>query len=205
MDDLFPTVCVGLVLKMLKFPDGSTRIVCQGQYRARLVERRPDRAVPHRRGRALRGDRRGGGRARRPGAPRQPVLPADGRPEPADPRGAPGRRDEHPRAGPAGRPARPRACRSRSRRSRALLGEINVRARLERLGQYLSRQLAVLELSTKIQEQVGIGDHQGPARPLPPPADQGDPGGAGRERGRQPRAQRALGADQEGRAARPRC
>ena len=36
-----------------------------------------------------------------------------------------------------------------------LLGEINVRARLERLGQYLSRQLAILELSTKIQEQVG--------------------------------------------------
>ena len=37
----------------------------------------------------------------------------------------------------------------------SLLGEINVRTRLERLGQYLSRQLAVLELSTKIQEQVG--------------------------------------------------
>src|SRR5271155_4648894 len=37
----------------------------------------------------------------------------------------------------------------------SLLGEINVKARLERLGQYLSRQLAVLELSTKIQEQVG--------------------------------------------------
>src|SRR4029077_9072190 len=36
-----------------------------------------------------------------------------------------------------------------------LLGEVNVRARLERLGQYLSRQLAVLELSTKIQEQFG--------------------------------------------------
>src|SRR4051812_44083005 len=32
MEDLYPTVCVGLVLKMLKFPDGSTRIVCQGQY-----------------------------------------------------------------------------------------------------------------------------------------------------------------------------
>ncbi len=48
MDDLFPTVCVGLVLKMLKFPDGSTRIVCQGQYRARLDQRRPDRTVPNR-------------------------------------------------------------------------------------------------------------------------------------------------------------
>ena len=44
MDDLFRSVCVGLILKMLKFPDGSTRIVCQGQYRARLVgRRRPSR------------------------------------------------------------------------------------------------------------------------------------------------------------------
>ena len=38
MNDLYPTVCVGSVLKMLKFPDGSTRVVCQGQYRARLIE-----------------------------------------------------------------------------------------------------------------------------------------------------------------------
>src|SRR5439155_15092390 len=36
-DDLYPTVCVGSVLKMLKFPDGSTRIVCQGLFRAKLV------------------------------------------------------------------------------------------------------------------------------------------------------------------------
>ncbi len=38
MTDLYPTICVGTVLKMLKFPDGSTRIVCQGQTRARLVK-----------------------------------------------------------------------------------------------------------------------------------------------------------------------
>ena len=106
MDDLYPTVCVGSVLKMLKFPDGSTRIVCQGLFRARLVEDRPDRALPDRPGRALGGHRRGRGRARRPGASRQPALPADGRPEPAGARGAAGRRDEHARAGPAGRPAR---------------------------------------------------------------------------------------------------
>ena len=36
-----------------------------------------------------------------------------------------------------------------------LLGELNVRVRLEKLGQFLSRQLAVLELSSKIQAQVG--------------------------------------------------
>ena len=37
LGDLYPIVCVGTVLKMLKFPDGSTRIVCQGLTRARLV------------------------------------------------------------------------------------------------------------------------------------------------------------------------
>jgi ATP-dependent Lon protease len=38
MGDLYPTISVGNVLKMLKFPDGSTRIVCQGMFRAKLVE-----------------------------------------------------------------------------------------------------------------------------------------------------------------------
>src|SRR6476469_9855334 len=33
--DLYPTICVAQVLKMLKFPDGSTRIVAQGLRRAR--------------------------------------------------------------------------------------------------------------------------------------------------------------------------
>src|SRR5687768_16748730 len=33
--DLYPTICVAHVLKMLKFPDGSTRIVAQGLRRAR--------------------------------------------------------------------------------------------------------------------------------------------------------------------------
>src|SRR5438552_3859544 len=32
LSDLYPTVCVGSVLKMLNFPDGSTRIVCQGLF-----------------------------------------------------------------------------------------------------------------------------------------------------------------------------
>ena len=73
IDDLYPTVCVGSVLKMLKFPDGSTRIVCQGMFRARLDRDRPDRAVPGRPDRAAGGRGRGGGRARRPGPPRQPA------------------------------------------------------------------------------------------------------------------------------------
>src|SRR3954452_5575491 len=36
-----------------------------------------------------------------------------------------------------------------------LLAEIDVRVRLEQLGQFLSRQLAVMELASKIQSQVG--------------------------------------------------
>ena len=37
-DDLYPVFCVGTILKMLKFPDGSTRVVMQGLSRARLIE-----------------------------------------------------------------------------------------------------------------------------------------------------------------------
>jgi len=37
-DDLFPHVTVATVLKMLKFPDGSTRIICQGLRRAKIAE-----------------------------------------------------------------------------------------------------------------------------------------------------------------------
>ena len=36
-DDLHPTLCVAVILKMLKFPDGSTRLVSQGTRRAKLV------------------------------------------------------------------------------------------------------------------------------------------------------------------------
>ena len=54
LDDLYPTVCVGSVLKMLKFPDGSTRIVCQGLFRARLRRGRQARALPDRPDRAAR-------------------------------------------------------------------------------------------------------------------------------------------------------
>ena len=102
----------------------------------------------------MRGRRRGGGRARCARASREPVFSADGRPEPADPRGASGRGDQH------REPGRLADLLASSlpftiEEKQSLLGEINVRARLERLGQYLSRQLAILELSTKIQEQVG--------------------------------------------------
>ena len=184
---------------MLKFPDGSTRIVCQGLFRARLVDGRAGRALPGRPGRAAGGRRRGGGRARRAGAPRQPPVPADGRPEPAGARGAPGRRDEHAGAGPAGRPAglEP-AVHDR--------GEAEAAGRDQRPGPAREARpvpVAAARRARAVEQDPGAGrlrDHQGPARPLPPPADQGDPGGAGRGRGREPRARRALGAAEGGQA-----
>jgi ATP-dependent Lon protease len=38
LEDLFRTACAAAVLRMLKFPDGSTRIVVQGMARARIAE-----------------------------------------------------------------------------------------------------------------------------------------------------------------------
>jgi ATP-dependent Lon protease len=38
VEDLHEVLCVGSILKMLKFPDGSTRVVVQGLHRARLEE-----------------------------------------------------------------------------------------------------------------------------------------------------------------------
>jgi ATP-dependent Lon protease len=153
-DDLYPTACVGLVLKMLKFPDGSTRIVCQGQYRARLVsvvqtepylvgEVEPyeevveegvelDALVHH----VNRFFQRMVDQSQQ--IPEELQVAAINTREPG-------------RLADLLASSLPFTIEEKQ----SLLGEINVRARLERLGQYLSRQLAVLELSTKIQEQVG--------------------------------------------------
>jgi ATP-dependent Lon protease len=154
MTDLFPMVCVGLILKMLKFPDGSTRIVCQGQYRARLtsvVQTEPyligqiepceevvesgvelDALVHH----VNRFFQRMVDQSQQ--IPEELQVAAINTREPG-------------RLADLLASSLPFTIEEKQ----SLLGEIDVRARLERLGQYLSRQLAVLELSTKIQEQVG--------------------------------------------------
>jgi ATP-dependent Lon protease len=152
--DLYPIVCVGLILKMLKFPDGSTRIVCQGQYRARLtslVQTEPyligriepcdevveagvqlDALVHH----VNRFFQRMVDQSQQ--IPEELQVAAINTREPG-------------RLADLLASSLPFTIEEKQ----SLLGEINVRARLERLGQYLSRQLAILELSTKIQEQVG--------------------------------------------------
>jgi ATP-dependent Lon protease len=154
LKDLYPIVCVGLILKMLKFPDGSTRIVCQGQYRARLVEvvqTEPyvigriepceeivesgvelDALVHH----VNRYFQRMVDQSQQ--IPEELQVAAINTREPG-------------RLADLLASSLPFTIEEKQ----LLLGEINVRARLERLGQYLSRQLAILELSTKIQEQVG--------------------------------------------------
>nr|WP_197491133.1 endopeptidase La [Planctomyces sp. SH-PL62] len=154
MNDLFPTICVGTVLKMLKFPDGSTRIVCQGQTRARLVnvvqtepyligEVEPleeideggvevDALVHH----VNRLFQRMVDQSQQ--IPEELQVAAMNTHEPG-------------RLADLLASSLPFSIEERQ----MMLGEVNVRLRLERLSQFLSRQLAVLELSTKIQEQVG--------------------------------------------------
>src|SRR5262245_7871328 len=152
--DLYPIVCVGLILKMLKFPDGSTRIVCQGQYRARLVE--VVQTDPYVIGRIEPCEDivEGGveldalvhhvNRFFQRMVDQSQQIPEELQVAAINTR-EPGRLAD----------LLASSLPFTIEEKQSLLGEINVRARLERLGQYLSRQLAILELSTKIQEQVG--------------------------------------------------
>ncbi len=152
--DLYPIVCVGLILKMLKFPDGSTRIVCQGQYRARLVS--VVHTKPYLVGRIEPCEEvvEGGveldalvhhvNRFFQRMVDQSQQIPEELQVAAINTR-EPGRLAD----------LLASSLPFTIEEKQSLLGEINVRARLERLGQYLSRQLAILELSTKIQEQVG--------------------------------------------------
>jgi ATP-dependent Lon protease len=153
-DDLYPVFCVGSILKMLKFPDGSTRVVIQGISRARLLE-----VVQE-----------------------TPYLV--GRVEPLDERDEPGvevdalvhhvtglfdRMVEQSGQVPEELQVAVMNTREPGRLADLLasslpfpveekqqaLAEPNVRRRLELLGPLLARQLAVMELAGKIQAQVG--------------------------------------------------
>lgn len=154
MDDLFPTICVGTILKMLKFPDGSTRIVCQGQTRAKLV--RVVQTEPY-----LIGEVEPIEEVEEEGVELDALAHHVGRlfqkmvdesqQIPEELQVAAMNTSEPGRFADLLASSLPFSIEERQ----AMLGEVNVRARLELLAQYLSRQLAVLELSTKIQEQVG--------------------------------------------------
>ena len=151
---LHPTVCVGTVLKMLKFPDGSTRVVVQGNERARIVS--VERTEPYMI------------------ATIEPLEEVD---EPGVETDALmhhvnalfGRMVES--SGQVPEELQVAAMNTRepgrladllgsslpfpTEEKQAILDELNVRKRLGTLGQFLARQLAVMELAGKIQAQVG--------------------------------------------------
>jgi ATP-dependent Lon protease len=154
LEELFPTVCIGLILKMLKFPDGSTRIVCQGQYRAKLLS--VEQTEPY-----LLGEVEPYEEVVEEGVELDALVHHVNRffqrmvdqsqQIPEELQVAAINTREPGRLADLLASSLPFTIEEKQ----SLLGEINVRTRLARLGEYLSRQLAVLELSTKIQEQVG--------------------------------------------------
>jgi ATP-dependent Lon protease len=153
-EDLAPIVCVASILKMLRFPDGSTRIVVQGLARGRLVE--IIRTDPYLLGRVETMDE-----VAEPGVELDALLhhvnaqfarmveQTNQVPE-----------ELHVAALNTREPGRLADLLGSSlpftvEEKLQLLGEPNVHSRLEMLGQFLARQIAVLELAGKIQAQVG--------------------------------------------------
>ncbi len=153
-EDLYPIVCVGTVLKMLKFPDGSTRIVCQGMFRARLVE--VVQTEPYLVGRfepledvveegvELEAHAHRVNRLFQRMVDQSQQVPEELQVAAMNTR----------------EPARLADLLGSSlpfsiEEKQSLLDEVDVKARLETLGTLLTRQLTVLELASKIQAQVG--------------------------------------------------
>ncbi|CAN5788926.1 endopeptidase La [soil metagenome] len=150
-EDLYPTACVSSILKMLKFPDGSTRIIVQGLFRVRLLE--IDRLDPFLMTRV------------------EPIEEVDEEGVETDAlvhhvSGLFSRMAEHVpeelqvAAMNTHEPGRLADLLASSlpfavEEKHELLAKPDVRGRLENLGLLLARQLAVMELSNKIQAQVG--------------------------------------------------
>ena len=154
ISDLYPTLSVGNVLKMLKFPDGSTRIVSQGMFRARLIE--IVQTEPYLIGRI---------------EPLEDVIEEgveldalvhhvnqlfqrmieQSQQVPEELQVAAMNTREPGRLADLLGSSLPFTIEEKQQ----LLAETNVRTRLEKLGGFLTRQLTVLELSSKIQAQVG--------------------------------------------------
>jgi ATP-dependent Lon protease len=153
-DGLYPTITVGSILKMLKFPDGSTRIVVQGLFRARLtaVERDEPFLI---------------GRVEPIEELVQPGVETDALTHHV--RGLFDRMVDQTQQVPeelqvaamnTTEPGRLADLLGSSlpfgvEEKQELLSEPRVRVRMEKLAGYLARQLAVMELASKIQDQVG--------------------------------------------------
>ena len=94
------------------------------------------------------------------------------------------------------------ALRISTEEKQELLEEVDVGKRLRRLSEILARELEVIQLGAKIQSAGPVGDRQGPARVLPARAAEGDPARARGGRRAAGRGQRAARADRGGGAAR---
>ena len=153
-EDLYPTACIGSVLKMLKFPDGSTRVVCQGIARARILGVRPDGAY-------LLGKLEPIEDVVREGVELDALvhlvnglfnkMVEQSGQVPEELQVAAMNTREPGRLADLLGSSLPLPVEEKQE----LLAEIDVRVRLEKLSQFLARQLAVMELSSKIQAQVG--------------------------------------------------
>ena len=210
-DDLYDVGVVGVVARMLKVPDGSLRIIVQGTQRVALTGFVADRALPDRpdRGgprhpRALAGAR--GAHPQRP----DHLLP-DHRADALPARGA---------CGGAGQHRRSLGARAPDRRGPADQGRgeggaaRGARRRKAAAAPVAAAQPRARGDLARIEDPVAgpVRDGQDPARVLPAPADEGDPGRAGRGRrdaGRGQRAARAGGgrgpAGARARGGRPRA
>ena len=87
------------------------------------------------------------------------------------------------------------ALRIKTEEKQELLEERDVAKRLRRLAELLARELELISIGTQDPVAGPVRDGQDPARVLPAPAAQGDPGGARRGRRAGGRGERAARAD----------
>jgi ATP-dependent Lon protease len=153
-EDLYQTACVGTILKMLKFPDGTTRIVVQGLARARLVQ--VERTEPYLVARlemneeVLREGVETDALVHHVNNLFQRMIEQSGQ-IPEELQVAAMNTKEPGRLADLLGSSLPFSIEEKQQ----LLAELDVRARLETLAGFLGRHLAVMELAGKIQAQVG--------------------------------------------------
>ena len=177
-DDLYDVGVAGVVARMLKIPDGTIRILVQGTQRVKLgpyvaeepylvarIAEQPDVVEPSPELEAL---TRNVQRTFSEIIEQIPYLPEELQMAVAniDDPAALG----HLIAG---------ALRIDTEEKQKLLEEVDVARRLRHLSQILARELEVVQLGTQIQSQVESEIDKGPARVLPAPAAESDPGRAG--------------------------
>ena len=190
-DDLYEVGTAAVIHKMIKVPDGTLRILVQGLKRSKLDRQVQDRPVSRRRVRrvARRGARDAGGRGAHTQRP-EPLRPRH-RPRSLPPRRAADRSGERRRSERALQSRRLDAAPEDRREAASARAHERRNAIAGDLGDPEPRARGV---RARLEDPVAGpgGDGEGPARVLPPPADEGDSGRARRERPRSGGARRAA-------------